>query len=289
MIDTGLRIRVERLLRDDFRVEDLTTLFLALRDRCEGREAIREIGDFVAHRDERTKGITTTAVRDFFTSSRFVVEYNLAKKSVSMADLPANFMDILYATFRRLDNKILKSQTHLKRSAAERLLENISTRVTKSSDGKLFLAWPTSDDVRLIKCLTSYLVSRAAFDEESLFQEFSDTLIANGLLNKKEVRTLLRMKGTIALYAVAYMHQCEIVLNDGTKANLFAMRDTGGGFLGVTAVAQVDMTKKINFGGPIFQTNMVASSCCEDNLLQIERWERSHIELKATKKLGLLT
>src|SRR5450759_1802598 len=114
MIETGLRIRVERLLRDDFRVEDLTTLFLALRDRCEGREAIREIGDFVAHRDERTKGITTTAVRDFFTSSRFVVEYNLAKKSLSMADLPANFMDILYATFRRLDNKILKSQTHLK-------------------------------------------------------------------------------------------------------------------------------------------------------------------------------
>jgi len=36
MIDTALRVRVNRLLSDDFRIEDLTALFLALRERVMG-------------------------------------------------------------------------------------------------------------------------------------------------------------------------------------------------------------------------------------------------------------
>lgn len=43
MPDAGLRARVERLLRGDLRIDDLTRLFLYVRDRCDGREPVREI------------------------------------------------------------------------------------------------------------------------------------------------------------------------------------------------------------------------------------------------------
>jgi hypothetical protein len=62
----GLRVRVERLLRGNFRAEDLNRLFLYARDRCQGRESVQEIGDFVAHHDERSKGVVTRRTRDFF-------------------------------------------------------------------------------------------------------------------------------------------------------------------------------------------------------------------------------
>jgi hypothetical protein len=48
MADPGMRARVERLVQGDVRVDDLTRLFLFARDRCDGRECVREIGDFVA-------------------------------------------------------------------------------------------------------------------------------------------------------------------------------------------------------------------------------------------------
>jgi hypothetical protein len=45
-------------------VHDLDRLFLAQRDRGHERESFREIGDFVAHRDERQKGLVTQTCRD---------------------------------------------------------------------------------------------------------------------------------------------------------------------------------------------------------------------------------
>lgn len=62
---TALRIRVERLLRGDLRSADLTAIFLALRDYSGGRECVVEIGDFIAHRGERRKGLITREARDF--------------------------------------------------------------------------------------------------------------------------------------------------------------------------------------------------------------------------------
>lgn len=65
-----LRSRVQRFLAGDHRVADLNRVFLALRDGCYGRASIREIGDFVAHREHREKGPVTDAVRDILLSFR---------------------------------------------------------------------------------------------------------------------------------------------------------------------------------------------------------------------------
>jgi hypothetical protein len=68
MLDLDLQRRVQRLLRGDRRSDDLDRIFLSLRERSYGRASIREIGDFVAHRDKREKGLVTEKVRDIFTS-----------------------------------------------------------------------------------------------------------------------------------------------------------------------------------------------------------------------------
>ena len=72
MPDPASRTRVERLLRGDFRVDDLTRLFLYARDRCDGRESVKEVGDFVAHHNERNKGTVTRATREWFAISGFI-------------------------------------------------------------------------------------------------------------------------------------------------------------------------------------------------------------------------
>jgi hypothetical protein len=101
MPDPSLSLRVERLLSGDFRTADLIMLFLASREICGGRESVKEIGDFVAHKTQRTRGATTRELRDFMADFRFK---NLHWESVvPMDDLPADFADIMERCLHRVD------------------------------------------------------------------------------------------------------------------------------------------------------------------------------------------
>lgn len=68
MLETDLQRRVQRLLSADCRTEDLDRIFLGLRGLAGCRASLREIGDFVAHRDQREKGPITQRVRDLAVS-----------------------------------------------------------------------------------------------------------------------------------------------------------------------------------------------------------------------------
>jgi hypothetical protein len=109
MSDAIVRARVERLLRGDVRNDDLTRLFLFARDRCDGRECIQEIGDFVAHHDERTKGIVSRTVADWSVIVRF--RGWMPNNQLDLQRLPSIFPEYLMATARRLDHKTIRANT----------------------------------------------------------------------------------------------------------------------------------------------------------------------------------
>ena len=88
----GLRIR--RLVRGEFDPEDFTHLFMYLRDRCDGRESVLEVGDFVPHRNERTKGIVTRTPRDLFLIAGYKLE--TLGKPIALDCVPPNFTDVLF-------------------------------------------------------------------------------------------------------------------------------------------------------------------------------------------------
>ena len=109
MSDAIARARVERLLRGDVRNDDLTRLFLFARDRCDGRECIQKIGDFVAHHDERTKGIVSRTVADWSVIVRF--RGWVPNNQLDLQRLPSIFAEYLMATARRLDHKTIRANT----------------------------------------------------------------------------------------------------------------------------------------------------------------------------------
>jgi hypothetical protein len=264
MIDSALKLRVERLMSDDFRVEDLTNLFLAMRDRCDGREPVVEIGDFVAHRDERTRGITTNATRDFFT----FLKGGYLKIPIDITNLPAGFSNTLAAALRRIDNARLRQDTGLKRVPAERLLAKAIRKIQTDRAGRSFIAWPFADEVSLVNCLLRHFFTRPAFNGDELFDDFFESLVSNSLLRRSERRRFSKLNGVISLYAITYMHECVIDLGDGTKATLSASPNCGDGMLGVFAKAEVTAQgKNISIAAPIFTTTLIAAEFCEPSLL----------------------
>jgi hypothetical protein len=285
----ALRIRVERLLRGDSNPDDLTALFLALRDFSGGRECVMEIGNFIAHRGERYVGITTEEARGFFATVRFLFP---EPKQINLSDLPVNFSELLVYAFRRTGNSQLKSQLRLKRQIAERKLNQLRERIQADAYQRLFLAWPTDEDRTLIQCLLGHVTARPAFTDERLIDELTAALHANGLLHQTEMKAFRKFKTFVALFAISKMHQCMIDLGDGTQAELLGGATHSN--IEVNAAAElfgVNPTGRVLISSTFFHTSVDVMEYAEPELhppsAQEATWKCA-VELTSAGKLKKL-
>lgn len=271
----GLRSRVERLLRGEFRSDDLTRLFLFARDRTEGRDTVREIGDFVAHHDERTKGIITRATRDFFVVMHFLAQR--VNQTISLNDLPAEFPDVLWAVMRRVNNKTIVSRTGIKLAQATKILPGLINKLIATSNGNFSITnHHTPKEIALIQGLIGLIIVQPAFDSDHLYDDFVSILKSQSILRKEEMRDFTQLKAAIALYAVSVMHNCNVILAHGSKAKLSASRslevERDGNLvhcLSVYATAAVRWpTDGIDhFSVPMFVTDLLPEDHCSPSLL----------------------
>ena len=229
MADPKSRARVQRLLNGAFRPDDLTGLFLYARDHCDGREPVAEIGDFVAHHDERDKGIVTRSTREWFAVaqyhfSRFGPNFGPNAGQFDSEKMPRATCEYLKIAANRIDAKFIRSKTGMRRADAYKRLNDIAGQLIQNADGTWALPSNlTRLEFSLIECVSSVLVVKPAFESERLCDDFIATLKSNSLITKEElsehqesIRTLVQ------LYAVAAMHNCVVQIGDGTTTKLKA-------------------------------------------------------------------
>jgi hypothetical protein len=224
MPDPKSRAKVQRLLRGDFRTGDLTDLFLFARDHCDGREVVKDIGDFVAHHNERDRGVITRATREWFTVVRFHMpsyQPNQARQYDAQKMPPAT-RDYLKIAVNRIGANIVSEKTKLHRADAYKMALTLAERLTKNVDGTWALPEDMSDtEISLLECLASVMVVKPAFDDARLVDDFLATLKSNGLITKDESATHKEdLSALVKLYAVAAMHNCVVQIGDGNKTQL---------------------------------------------------------------------
>jgi hypothetical protein len=277
------------MMRGRFQVDDLTTLFLALRDRAGGRQSVVEVGAFVAHREERTKGYVTKAVREFFVRIRYLIETR--ERPATIYDMPPYVAEYLQASAKHMDYKAAKGNARFTRVNVAKALPRLLSCI-RASNGRCFL-WPsvTQEDIELFNFLAGTLTFSPLFTEDSLFRDFCDALIENALLEKAERAELDPLKGAIALFAVTYMHQSFVDLGDGIKGYLDAMPYGGGSdTIAVTANVPAIGRKKVTMAHAVFLTERTVENDCAPDLPFADRhptWDFP-LEVGSDKKLRKL-
>jgi hypothetical protein len=275
MPDLGLRARVERLLRREFRPDDLTRLFLYARDRCDGRESVQEIGDFVAHHDERTKGLVTRTTRDWYVTARFA-SLSFAGAPIDWNRLPSNFPVVLQASYRRAPALFFKEVLRMSRADVGRLLPMIALKFVRDADGTLAVSASHSNtEFKVMNDLSAVVFGKPAFDSSRLFADFVATIRSHGLLQKSEEREFAGLNPFITLFAVSIMHNSVIRMEDSEPIRLAIYPNIPR--IGVSAQVRTPNlpdNRTVIMSTPIFSTDLNAEDHCAKELLELPYpWE----------------
>jgi hypothetical protein len=266
MIKKDLERRVARLIAGERRIEDLHHLYLALRENRGTGDSVREIGDFVAHRAERSKGPVTQIVRDVFTSADVWLG-SLMGKPRSWAD----FRPAIEANMRLASNELIKARIGLRREVARSVAIQAMKKIEK-------LQPLTKREERVLVYFGGSFIWKPAFTDETVFEELKAALVTADLINKADQHRLAPVRPFLALYVITLMHGSSIVLEQNRKAELRAGFDNEQGCLEVKAILHLQQVleapKKVTMPLCVFWTGLKPESHCCGRLAQTKGlWE----------------
>ena len=197
--ETDLRPYVLRLLHSDFSEAAVMHLLLYARERNEGRVSIKEVGDFTAHNNERTRGAIVRDAKAFHGVRRF--HHLHPRGTVSRRNFPASVPPLLKTNLERCGRDHLKKRTGLNKSQATKLLKGLLRKFKLKNIGILSATAPLlPGEIALLTFLYALQTSKAVFTDDDLFRDFCAVLQNNGLLDRKEAKVLQKIKA--GLYVV---------------------------------------------------------------------------------------
>lgn len=274
-----LRKRLERLLSGERRIDDLQALFLDQRFRAQGRRSVREIGDFIAHRDRRDKGEVVEVVADLYRSAHFWAWTQL-NLPAALSDL-SDAANAARANLRRATDDQLKGGCNLKRPVAQSVLE---AAIKKLGEGRQL----TQREKATFNYLAGNLIWNPAFDDQHLCQELEDNLLSLGLLRDSEVESFRGLGPFIALFTITQMHGAVIDLPSG-PVGLRAGFENKFKRLEVRAQIELrDFVKPIWIPMCVFWTDLDPQPYCEDRLLSNPDAWLEPLEVNSQGKLSVI-
>lgn len=283
--DPKLRVKVERLLAGTFDLHDLNQLLFNLRRRCFGKQIIREIGDFIAHSEERDKGVVTKYAQNYFTYVRFRLPTMFNGQKIEppyQKDLP----DGLRAHLEITSEEEIKTDLRFGKVRAGKYLTSFLNKLVQIDDGRWQQHTPATDnEAKVAQYLARQIGFRPLFSAGELFADFIHVLERNGLVAPDEVKRLAWLSGPLALLVVEYMHGC-VVTSGGVVAKLSGAA-THEGKVCVYAsahVANMEDGTALDLGFQLFVTDLNAADWCDPVLPVNGPWPNA-IELRSDQRL----
>ena len=266
------KIRALRFLSGNFIGDDLSALFLFLRTKPFGCDAVRDIGDMKGHADTRDRGISLDRIRDQFQMLRMVMWRTSQKDgSLDLSFAPCFLFDSMIATLSRIDELALRAETGLSRKRARRTVKSLRSKFhkvevvvyDKNQPNHLFengnITWVFSVsqglsalEIQVIQSLTSTLIIKKPYTRRDLVEEFAKSLLKNDLINVSDIPFTLKCTSELAIFAVSAMHNLIYDLPDGFVAHALAGTEWTNDKLLITVKIGIKFPTELNKEGEIW-------------------------------------
>lgn len=251
------RRRVSRLLRGDQRVTDLDRIFSDLRAAKPGRDSVREIGHFAAHRGERDSGIVLQRAGDMQTSARlWTQQLNGIKPTIEDLRL-AGAANLAIAPPERI-----KDRLRMTPQAARTLFRKAVDKIEAGRPVNL-------KEKDVVRVLGLSMMWQFAFDDRTLIADLCELLIAEQSLEADRRTDIERHAPFVALYALALMHGARLKMPNGDLAPLrLAMREETGALRIKVEIPIPSVGKPVTSSVPMFETSLMVEEHCDPRLLE---------------------
>ncbi|WP_199544147.1 hypothetical protein [Paraburkholderia kururiensis] len=283
MLRAEQQARARRWIEGRGSFEDLDRLYLDLRQASQGHDSFRELGDFLAHRDDRTKGPVTQRVRDVFTSFR-VWSSGLRGETPNLDDFRACGL----ANLRLLNEDDIKARCGTHREAASRKLDKLFRKLENGHPG-------SDSDRRLWSALVNRFVWKPAFTDEEVHRDFLAVLRKNDVLTLEAELLPVQAANLLSLHALVRLHGARVRLEDGRVCSLYAGYSNPEQHLEIKVdLSSGDWPKPVQAPVCMFLTRLRCDDHCGESLLVQGRkplWNdwMDPIELGVDGKLRRLT
>lgn len=201
----------------DFDANHVDLILIKLRQYSGHRRVFREIADFVAHADARTKGVAHESMTAFADAMRFFIEYNQGQNQLDVTQpFPAYVYRLFLSQSRQADEVHLKATYRLSHST---LIKKIENNFSLDKATKTYTIRPGKAGIELVGALQyvmGFIHSKPAFHLFDFHQEFKQILRDHGITFNE--MALNKQLDRVALSILCLISGSDVMLPEGDRA-----------------------------------------------------------------------
>jgi hypothetical protein len=281
---------VEKIESGHFDENDIDNIFMKLRAYSKNFLVFREIADFVAHNDERDRGLVNQALEHMYLSIRFFLDYqgdNTKKLDIS-EPFPSWIIKLMKYQVDKVDESSLKKKFNVSKSRLISRIEN-SFKIDKEKalykDGKL-----SQTTFEAISYCMSFISGTPKFTQDDLVSELIGVLRLNQIVfneqmiqeqaNKITICTLLLFQNSTFSFKGYKLGQCKISADKDAIPYNMKFVDVDGnpvehiesfGNLSVQGTVTLNHDNRdLNIAHTIMSTSLSAEEWCDNSLFKLD-------------------
>lgn len=188
---------------------------------------MRDIGNFVAHGDERDQGVTCDSINAFVKSLElYAAREHAIKNGLPVPGTKSDIEEAAFCTLGMEPAHRVKKEVGLGKKKVKQILRSAFSAIDHVFGTQIiFNRVLTVNEEKVLRRYFSTLMVREVFDSESLTREFSESLVKAKLIEASQKTGLTDLEKMLSVYAIEKMHLSRILLTSGETAKLYLRRE----------------------------------------------------------------
>ncbi|MEI8654298.1 hypothetical protein P4S57_17195 [Pseudoalteromonas sp. Hal273] len=114
-----------KIEKGQFDENDIDSLFMRMRAYSNKMPVFREIADFVAHNDQRDRGLANQSLETMYLRMKYFLEYNSPKKSLDISSpFPLWIKKLMVLQVNKFKESVLKEKFNVTQQRLKSRIEN---------------------------------------------------------------------------------------------------------------------------------------------------------------------